>query len=132
MSFIFAAAMLAVTPTQAQVSVATGNWDNIPLATKRGNKAFSAFAMTKVDAALTSQCRQRERRNQQFDFTVPFLIEFAPDKSVRRVVIQKMDCPQAEALIGGAVLELAKTGEYQPTGENQTNWYRGEFGLTSR
>lgn len=132
MKMVLAIAVLFAAPAYSQVSTATGNWENIPRVTKRGNQSYSAFAMTKLDAALTSDCMKRERRNQIVDVSIPFLIEFGSDKSVKRVVVKKLDCPQAEALIGGVVLELAKTGEYRPTGENQANWYRGEIELSSR
>ena len=88
--------------------------------------------MQGVDAALTNECSKRQRRNQPIDVDVPFLVEFAPDNSVRRVVVQRLDCPAAEQIIGSAVLRLAKSGEFRPTGENQTGWYRGQFTMTSR
>ena len=134
MSVALLALALAFTEPAAapQLSVATGDWSNIPLARKKGLQDFGMFAMTEVDAALTTKCTKRDRRNQPVEVAVPFLIEFAADRSVKRVVVQKLDCPAAETIIGSAVLQLAKNGEYQPTGENQTGWYRGEFAFYSR
>ena len=134
MSIALLALALAVSePAESpQLSVATGDWNNIPLASKKGLQGFDMFAMTEVDAVLTSQCRKRERRNQHVNVAVPFLIEFGADRRVKRVVVQKLDCPAAETIIGSAVMQLAKNGEYQPTGENDAGWYRGEFAISSR
>ena len=134
MSIALLALALAVNEPAAasQLSVAAGNWENIPLANMRGLQGFDKFDMVKVDAALTGECKSSSRRNQPVDVDVPFLIEFCGDNSVRRVVVQRLNCPAAEQIIGSAVLKLAKLGEFRPTGENQTGWYRGQFGMTSR
>ena len=129
---LLALAMTFSEPASSQLSVATGNWAEIPLVEKRGVQNFAFYDMQRVDAALTGECRKRDRRNQPIDVDVPFLIEFAPDLSVKRVVVQRLDCPSAEQIIGSAVLHLAKTGEFRPTSENQTGWYRGQFSMTSR
>ena len=132
MKIVLAIAVLFAVPAYSQVSTATGNWENIPRVIKKGNQSYSAFAMTKLDAALTSGCMKRERKNQIIDVNIPFLIEFGPDQAVKHVVVKKLDCPESEALIGGVIFELAKIGEYRPSGENQANWYRGEIQLSSR
>ena len=134
MSIALLALALAFTEPAAapQLSVATGDWSNIPLAKKKGMQSFTMFAMAEVDNALTTKCIKRDRRNQPVDMAVPFLIEFGANRSVKRVVVQKINCPAAETIIGSAVMQLAKNGEFQPTGENDAGWYRGEFAFYSR
>ena len=129
---ILAALLMSTSSTQAgQLSVAAGDWSNIPLAAKMGQQSFSSYNMAMIDNALIGECKLRDKYSDA-ELNVPFLIEFAADGSVSQVVVQRLNCPTAESMIGSAVLQLAKQGEYRPTGENQTGWYRGEFSMVSR
>jgi hypothetical protein len=121
----------AAVPT-VPVSVASGDWSNIPAAQKRGLAQVSTSSIEKFEAALTGDCKAETGVNRQLELNVPFLIRFGTDGSVQEVVVHRLNCPSAEAVLGGAVLQLARTGEYRPTGENLTGWYRGEFSLQSR
>ena len=132
MKVVLAISLLFATPALSQLSTASGNWDNIPMARQLGKYQASTASMVKLDAALAGSCIKRERRSQRLDLRIPFLIEFGSDRSVKRVVVKKLNCPDAEALLGNVILGLAQNGEYVPTGLNQANWYRGEFLLTSR
>ena len=121
----------AASPT-VPVSVASGDWSNIPFAQKRGLQRVSTSSIEQFEAALMEQCKPALGANRELELTVPFLIRFGTDGSVQEVVVHRLNCPSAEAVLGGAVLQLARTGEYKPTGENLTGWYRGEFSLQSR
>lgn len=129
LALLFSAPSLA---QAGQLSTATGDWSDIPLIAKRGQQSFSFYNMTRIDAALSGECKLREKRSDRFNLKVPFLVEFTPDGRVTQVVVQRINCPTAEQMIGSAVLDLARTGEFLPTGENQVGWYRGEFNLDSR
>jgi len=121
----------AAAPT-VPVSVASGDWSNIPYAHQRGIERVSTSSIEQFETALTEQCKPAIGANRELKVTVPFLIRFGTDGSVQEVVVHRLNCPSAEAVLGGAVLQLARSGEYKPTGENLTGWYRGEFSLQSR
>ena len=125
-----ALASTAATPT-VPVSVASGDWSNIPYAQQRGLKRVSTSSIEKLELALTKDCKNAIGAARQLELKVPFLIRFGADGSVQEVVLQRLNCPSAEAVLGGAVLQLARSGEYQPTGEYVTGWYRGDFSLQS-
>ena len=51
------------------------------------------------------------------------------DGSLKTIVIPRYNCPEAEGVIGGALLEMMQGGDYKPTGKNPDGWYRGNFGF---
>ena len=133
-SFAFAAAlMMAAAPLAAQVSVAGGNWDNIPAIDAKGEYQISTDTMERL-ATLAEEkvCDVPGFKRNRINLTVPFLIQFDAQKTVQRVVIARLGCTQLEQLLGGAALQLTREGEYAPTGENQTGWYRSELSLSLR
>ena len=134
-SFAFAAAlMMAAAPLAAQpVSVAGGNWDNIPAIDAKGDYQISTDTMERL-ATLAEEkvCDVPGFKRNRINLTVPFLVQFDAQKTVQRVVVARLGCTQLEQLLGGAALQLSKMGEYAPTGENQTGWYRSELSLSLR
>lgn len=126
-------AILAATGTAAEpVSVASGDWSDIPAIGKRGGSVVHNAVAVQIADALAGECLAPGARKDRLAVRIPFLVEFTPTGQVKQVVVQNINCPRAEAALGGAVLQLAKQGEYRPTGENQVGWYRGDFELTQR
>ena len=124
-------ALIAAASPAIPVSVASGDWSNIPYAQQRGSLRVSTRTIEKFEAALMGECNAAAA-NGRLELTVPFLIRFGRDGSVQQVVVRRLDCPSAESLVGGAILQMARSGEFRPTGENLTGWYRGQFSLDSR
>ena len=120
------------TATSTQVSTAGGDWSNIPLVKNSGSHRISPDAVSQMEAAAEGECAQPGRSTKLVKINVPFLIQFSADGAVEHVVVKNINCPAIEKVAGGAVLQLAKEGAYQPTGENVENWYRGELNITSR
>ena len=56
-----------------------------------------------------------------------FAAQFDPNGSLRQLIIPKLNCPKAEAVLGGALKEMIEGGDYRPTGQSPGGWYRGEF-----
>jgi hypothetical protein len=47
-----------------------------------------------------------------------------------RVILPKLDCPEAESVAGGTVLEMIQAGDYAPTGKSVNGWYQGTLGFS--
>ena len=127
--------LLAVMSSQpadvgSQVSVAGGDWSNIPLVKRSGTLRISDDLISKIESAAFGECAKPGQSKTRLDMTIPFLVQFTPEGGVERVVIMRLDCPTIEQTAGGAVLQLARAGEYRPTGENVEGWYRGEIKIS--
>ena len=114
------------------VEVAAGDWTDIPEIRAAGIQQMSVEAVDEAEQLLSKggPCAQGESR--RIDMTVPFMIEFGPNRSVKRIIVRRLGCPQLETLMGGVVKQLALAGEYKPTGENQANWYRSQISFSLR
>ena len=121
-------AALTASPLPAQeVSVAGGDWSDIPPLVQLGSKTISERALTQLnDAVVASKC-EAAGSERHMRLSVPFLLRFSGQGHIEQVVVQRIGCPAVETVLGGAVLQLAKSGEYRPSGVNQTGWYRGLF-----
>lgn len=127
------AAAVAAGPAAAQqVSVASGDWSNIPEIEQRGMSRISVRAVDAITKAVEAGGCPAAARPKGVALSIPFLVEFAPSGEVRHIVLQNMSCPEVESLVGGALLQLAKEREYRATGENALGWYRGQFALEVR
>jgi hypothetical protein len=128
-----AAAAFLTSPLAAQqVSVGTGDWSNIPPVISRGHVAATPRVVDDIAAAaVRSSCTNVARDVRHVNLSVPFLIRFADKGEVQQIVVQKLGCPKVESLVGGTLLQMAKEGEYRPTGENQVGWYRGQFEIST-
>lgn len=42
----------------------------------------------------------------------------------------RLNCPEVEGILGGILLRMVENGDYQATGANRDNWYRGTLGFT--
>ena len=128
---ILAALAFGSFPASAQsVEVGSGDWSDIPPIRAAGIQRMSVEAVEQAERLLSKggACAQGEIRS--IDIEVPFLIEFGANRSVKRIVVKRIGCPQLEVLMGGVVKQLALAGEYKPTGENQANWYRSEISFS--
>jgi hypothetical protein len=125
------AAVLAASPLAAeQVSVAEGDWSAIPMVYSRGDLRMSDRSLNQLTEAVALNKCTSVGTEKHMSLSVPFLLEFSPRGEVQQVVVRRIDCPAVEVVLGGALLQLAKSGEYQPTGQNQAGWYRGVFEFT--
>jgi hypothetical protein len=108
--------------------VASGDWREIPRVVHRGNFMMDDGMMARVDRlARAGTCSVPGLRRDRIDLDIPFLMQFAEDGSVQRIVIHDTGCPELEAVIGGVIHRKAQAGDYRPTGENIYGWYRGDF-----
>ncbi|QDP18804.1 hypothetical protein [Sphingomonas xanthus] len=129
-SAILAATSASMALASPQVSTAGGDWSNIPLIKTQGSLRISTEAIDQIEAAAAGPCARSGLSKKHVELTMPFLVKFSSQGAVERVVVREMQCAAIEQVIGGAVLQLAKAGEYRPTGENIEGWYRGEIALS--
>jgi hypothetical protein len=130
---IMAALLFGAAPAAAQsVEVAEGDWSQIPEIERAGDQRMSGDAFGQAARLLERGGACEQSKSRKIDMTVPFIMEFSPEGSVKRIIIRRLGCPQLEALMGGVVKQLALAGEYKPTGENLANWYRSEISFSIR
>ncbi|HET9395269.1 MAG TPA: hypothetical protein VFO36_04370 [Nitrospiraceae bacterium] len=126
------AGLISAPAHSSPVSVAGGDWSNIPLARTAGLNRVSTDVIERIETAAVDECRLPGQSKRHVKLSIPFIIQFSPSGEVQRVVVQRLNCPTIEQAAGSAVMTLAQKGEYRPTGENLEHWYRGQINLESR
>jgi len=114
------------------VSVAGGDWSNIPRVHQAGKMRVSTRVIERIEQAAIGECALAGQSKRHVELTLPFMVRFSPAGAVEQIVVRRLDCPAIEHAVGGAVLTMANGGEYRPTGENVAGWYRGDISFTSR
>lgn len=126
--------LLAAASTSAAavtVESATGDWSNLPQLEQRGFDHLSEKMEAKLyEIAEAHQCPAFVLKEGRLDFRIGFAAQFGPDGHLSRLILPKLDCPQAESVAGGAVLEMMQAGDYAPSGKSQNGWYQGTVGFT--
>jgi hypothetical protein len=61
------------------------------------------------------------------DFRMSFAAQYNPDGTVARLVMPKLDCPEAEGILAGALLEMIQAGDYRRTSDSPEGWYKGSL-----
>ena len=104
MKFVFAAplflALMAASAPPVSVIAATGDWSNLPPLRNNGTDHQTKnliVALNKI--ATTRQCALPGYTGTNFNFDVSFAALFNPDGTVQQIVIPKLNCPKAEALL---------------------------------
>ena len=124
------ALLLAPVPAAAatRVEVADGNWSYLPLMKQRGSDHLNNDALARIDEIIhEKKCTFADQEGPNYDVTVSFAAHFSPDGALDRLVMKRLNCPEIESLVGGALLEMINGGDYRPTGANSEGWYRGEL-----
>ena len=121
-------ALVAASAPPVTVEAATGDWSKLPQLSQRGYNHLNTKMMVRLhEIASHGQCRLPGYLGKRLDLRLSFAAQFDPDGTLRRVVIPKLDCPEAEGIVGGALLEMMQGGDYRPTGRNPDGWYQGSF-----
>jgi len=121
-------ALIAASAPPITVETATGDWSKLPQLSQRGYDHLNTKMMVRLhEIASHGQCRLPGYLGNRLDLRLSFAAQFDPDGTLRRVVIPKLDCPEAEGIVGGALVEMMHGGDYRPTGKNPDGWYQGSF-----
>jgi len=129
MKFVLAPALLmALTAASAppvSVIAATGDWSHLPQIRDNGSDHMSKNLMMALnDIAVKHECALPGFEGTRFNFNMSFAALYDADGNLRQIVIPKLNCPKAEAVIGGTLKEALQGGDYRPTAKT-TAWYQG-------
>jgi hypothetical protein len=132
MSMIGFALFAAATSAQINVSSATGDWSDIPPVSSRGMMQGVGVVLSRLERIGRSrECTLPGMSRRHTSLNVPFLVQFDPSGAVKEIVVQKLDCPAAEEVIGTELAVRARRGAFRPTGANDAGWYRGAYTVES-
>jgi len=136
MSRLFLLALLtaaASVPATAGVMVATatGDWSNLPQLSQRGYNHLDEKMQAKLfEIAQSNTCPSFVLQRGRLDFHVTFATQYAANKALQAVLLPKLDCREAESVLGGALLEMVQKGDYVPSGNSDSGWYQGALTLS--
>lgn len=126
-----AAALIAAAPSGVSVETANGDWRHLPSLNARGYDHLNSVMMAKLyEIAAEGRCKLPGFGTNRIDFDVTFAAQYDSDGTLRRIVIPKFNCSEAESVIGGTVLEMLQGGDYRPSGKSPMGWYRGNFSFS--
>lgn len=121
-------ASTAASAAPVTVQTADGDWSKLPSLQARGYDHLSSNVMQRLhEIASDGQCSLPGFSGGKLDFRLSFAAQFDPGGALNRIVLPKLNCPEAEGIVGGALLEMMRGGDYRPTGKNPDGWYRGQF-----
>jgi hypothetical protein len=124
---LFAALVAASAPPVA-VEAVTGDWSALPQLSNRGYDHLNTKMMARLhEIASQGQCRLPGYLGNRLDLRISFAAQFDADGTLRKILIPKLNCPEAEGIVGGALLEMMQGGDYRPTGKNPDGWYQGKL-----
>lgn len=123
-----AAILTAATIPEVTVVSSDGDWSRLPMLGQYGYDHLNTKVMVKLHELVKEhQCQLPGYVNGRLDFGASFAAQFNPDGSLHEIVIPKLNCPEAEGVVGGAIVEMIRGGDYRPTGKNPDGWYRGNL-----
>lgn len=122
-------ATIAAAAPSSKVEVATGDWNDLPALQSRGYDHLHSNVMQRIwELAHSKTCTIPGYSIGNLDFRMSFAAQYNPDGSVARLVVPKLDCPEAEGLLAGALLEMIQGGDYRRSGgDSPDGWYKGSL-----
>lgn len=129
MKFVLAPVLLMVLTAASappiSVIAGTGDWSHLPQIRDNGSDHVSKNLMLALnDIAVKHECALPGFQGTRFNFNMSFAALFDADGNPLQIVIPKLNCPRAEAVIGGTLKEAIEGGDYRPTAKT-TAWYQG-------
>jgi hypothetical protein len=124
-------AALSVPARAVTVETADGDWSKLPQLSQHGYNHLNEKMEAKLfEIAQSNQCPSFALKQGRLDFSIGFAAQYAPDGTLSKVVIPKLNCAEAESVVGGTLLEMIQGGDYAPTGKSPAGWYQGGLGFT--
>lgn len=109
----------------ATVEVSSCNWSNIPLLFKPASVRLSDNAMETIDQLVAGGKCNAIGNRKRINLDMDFLVQFGKNDAIKRVIVEKIGCPEVEQIVATATAQAADKGWLKPTGENDAGWYRG-------
>lgn len=140
-AFLAAAAMQpAAQPAEQAAAPAAGdpvvnvgrfNPEAFPEARMRFRRMPVHSMLARVESLMREErCTFPGQNVTRFDIRVPYVVKLEPDGRVTEVVVTDMGCEPLEFYVGTMVRELARRGDYRPTGASTARWYISEARFT--
>lgn len=134
MKAIVAAVALAglSVPLSAQtVHSALGDWSSIPtLRLSKLNLISAEVPEAMQQLVKNGECQLNGVSRRAVEMSVPFLIRFSASGQVEEVIVRKLGCTKAEAILGASIVKLAQAGTLKLSATNGTGWYRSELNFS--
>jgi len=122
--------VIATPAAAVTVEAASGDWSKLPKLSQRGYDHLDEKMQAKLyEIAASKQCPAFGLKQDRLDLTVTFAVQYRPDGALDRLVLPRLDCAQAEGVIGGALLAMLEAKDYAPTGQSPSGWYQGALGF---
>ena len=114
------------------VETADANWTQLPKLKQRSNDHLSSTAISRIyEISSEGKCSIPGRNGRGLlDFDMSFAAQFARDGTLSRVILPKLNCAEAEGIIGGILVKMIQSGDYRQDGSNEDGWYRGDLSFT--
>lgn len=122
------AALMAAAPPAPKVEVATGDWSELPALKLKGYDNLSSIVMPKIyQIGRSKKCSLPGQSGRKLDLSISFAAKFNSSGELERLILPQLNCPEAEAWLGGTLLKSVQHGDFAPTGANPEGWYRGDL-----
>lgn len=113
------------------VETADGDWSKLPQLSQHGYDHLNEKMQAKLyEIAQSKQCPSFALKAGRLDFSIGFAVQYAPDGTLAKVVMPKLNCAEAESVVGGTLLEMIQGGDYSRSGKSLAGWYQGGLGFT--
>lgn len=135
MLIAIASALLAAAQPAPTVSPAVdvGRFDpsDFPAAAMRERRMPHHTMLSRVEGILRDRrCQLSGQNHRRFDIRVPYVVKLEPDGTPTRFVVADIGCQPLESFVGRVILELARVGDFEPTGVGEAKWYASELRFT--
>lgn len=114
------------------VDVGSGDWSAFPELEKRGELRMTDGSMDIIERiAGTGQCTVPGLSGSSVDINVPFIVRYDREGAIEQIVLRELGCPELEVVLGAAVLEMTRAGEYRRAASSD-GWHRGEISFANQ
>lgn len=121
----------AAAASTVSVEVANGDWSKLPQLSQRGYEHLDEKMMAKLyEIADSKKCPPFTLNQGKLDFRIGFAVQYDAGGNLTRVILPRLQCPEAESVAGGALLEMLQSGDYAATGKSRNGWYQGTLGFS--
>jgi hypothetical protein len=125
-AFALLIAAMSMPASAVTVEAANGDWSKLPQLNQRGYNHLNEKMQAKLfEIAESANCPSFALNQGRLNFSVTFATQYSPDGTLNRLILPKLDCAEAESVVGGALLEMLQAGDYAPTGKSAAGWYKG-------
>lgn len=120
-----AIATFALPATAQRIEVSDGDWSDFPALAKSQTVNLGDGAMADIDRLVAAGKCDKIGNKKRIRMEIPFIAQFSEGGSVERVMLQRIGCPEVEAIAANAAYYAAKGGLIKSGTSNPAGWYRG-------